>query len=81
MLVDDEIAANYNIQSHVVTPKHQSKDRKLSTKSSFLIPNATCQKCGKDVFYYDNLPTTNISPKIIKLSSDKQGKMIALHLK
>ncbi|MDE9463564.1 hypothetical protein [Xenorhabdus bovienii] len=52
--VDDEFIANHNIRPYIVTPKHQSKDRKLNTKSSFLTPNATCQKCGKDVFYYEN---------------------------
>ncbi|MBD2779795.1 hypothetical protein [Xenorhabdus szentirmaii] len=56
MSVDDEFIANHDIhiRPYVVTPKHQSKDRKLNTKSSFLIPNATCQKCGKDAFYYEN---------------------------
>lgn len=54
MVVDEEIAGNNGTMFYVSTPKHKTNERKLSHKSSFVIPNATCQKCGKDVFYYEN---------------------------
>ncbi|MBW5406190.1 hypothetical protein ACISK3_09200 [Morganella morganii] len=54
MVVDEETISNGQAPFYVSTPKHTTKERKLSDQASFTIPNATCQKCGKDVFYYEN---------------------------
>ncbi|WP_455872321.1 hypothetical protein [Serratia proteamaculans] len=52
--VDEEHAAEYLSHEYIKTPKHKVTTSKFDSVTSFTIPNASCQKCGKDVFYYEN---------------------------
>jgi hypothetical protein len=52
--VDEEHASAYLALEYKRTPKHQVTRGKFDTVTSFTVPNATCQSCGKDVFYYEN---------------------------
>ncbi|WP_145569132.1 hypothetical protein [Yersinia mollaretii] len=52
--VDEEHASAYLALEYKRTPKHQVTRSKFDTVISFTVPNATCQNCGKDVFYYEN---------------------------
>lgn len=54
MVVDEEVVGEGSSFVYIQTPKHIATERKLTNKSAFTIPNAICQKCGKDVFYYEN---------------------------
>ncbi|QKJ09409.1 hypothetical protein HRD68_00870 (plasmid) [Yersinia massiliensis] len=52
--VDEEHASSYSALEYKKTPKHQVTRSQFDTITSFTVPNATCQNCGKDVFYYEN---------------------------
>lgn len=52
--VDEEHASEYLSHEYKKTPKHKVTTSKFDTITSFTVPNAVCQKCGKDVFYYEN---------------------------
>ncbi|HFO2533754.1 TPA: hypothetical protein ACHJX8_003674 [Yersinia enterocolitica] len=52
--VDEEHASSYLTLEYKKTPKHQVTRSQFDTITSFTVPNATCQSCGKDVFYYEN---------------------------
>ncbi|WP_447876432.1 hypothetical protein [Serratia fonticola] len=52
--VDEEHASEYLSHEYKRTPKHKVTTSKFDSITSFTIPNASCQKCGKDVFYYEN---------------------------
>ncbi|CAI1068377.1 Uncharacterised protein [Serratia entomophila] len=52
--VDEEYAAEYLSHEYKKTPKHKVTTSKFDSLSSFTVPNTSCQKCGRDVFYYEN---------------------------
>ncbi|MBC8652931.1 hypothetical protein GQR86_06000 [Providencia vermicola] len=54
MVVDEETIGDPSQYTYKQTPKHPTTERKLSDKAAFVIPNAVCLSCGKDVFYYEN---------------------------
>ncbi|MCQ5473151.1 hypothetical protein FHW04_004702 [Pantoea sp. AN62] len=54
LIVDEERVSEYSISQHQHIPRHSIKKDRFDTISSFTIPNATCQKCGEEVFYYEN---------------------------
>ncbi|HHH0893762.1 TPA: hypothetical protein ACPZI7_001115 [Yersinia enterocolitica] len=54
IVVDEEIIGDGSSFAYKQTPKHVSTERNLSDKASFVVPNAVCISCGKDVFYYEN---------------------------
>ncbi|MCS3409321.1 hypothetical protein [Serratia sp. AKBS12] len=54
LTVDEEHASKYESHDYKKTPKHKVTTNKFDSFTSFMVPNATCNKCGKDVFYYEN---------------------------
>ncbi|MGL5385952.1 MAG: hypothetical protein ACRDCA_08850 [Serratia sp. (in: enterobacteria)] len=52
--VDEDHVSEYLAHEYKKTPKHKVTTSKFDSITSFTIPNASCQKCGKDVFYYEN---------------------------
>lgn len=54
LTVDEEHASEYESHDYKKTPKHKITTNKFDSFTSFTVPNATCNNCGKDVFYYEN---------------------------
>lgn len=54
LTVDKEHDSEYESHDYKKTPKHKVTTNKFDSFTSFTVPNATCNKCGKDVFYYEN---------------------------
>ncbi len=54
LTVDEEHVSEYGFHDYIKTPRHKVTTNKFDSVTSFTVPNATCNKCGKDVFYYEN---------------------------
>ncbi|MHC9060822.1 hypothetical protein [Pantoea sp. X85] len=54
LIVDEAKESEHWASQQQKTPRHSVNKDRFDTIRSFTIPNAICQKCGKDVFYYEN---------------------------
>ena len=54
IVINEEYASEYLETEHKITPRHEVNTRKFDSNTSFTVPNAICQSCGKSVFYYEN---------------------------